>query len=323
MLDQYGRKIDYLRISVTDRCNLRCRYCMPEPVSAVQHADILRYEEILRICRAAAELGITKFKVTGGEPLVRAGCVDFITALKAKPGTEQVTLTTNGLLLEANLDALTEAGLDGVNISFDSPDNARFRRITGYTGDGADTLLHVLDACCAKGLKTKINAVLLEETEADAPALAAIAAKLPVDVRFIELMPIGFGTTMKRVSPEDILTALQERWPDLAPTDERRGNGPAHYYKSAVLLGRIGFIDAVSHKFCAECNRVRLTSTGQLKPCLCYADSADLRALIRGGCTDGELREALRAAVYAKPRAHCFDTNDIITEKHMMSQIGG
>ena len=289
----------------------------------MQHADILRYEEILRICRAAAELGITKFKVTGGEPLVRAGCVDFITALKAQPGTEQVTLTTNGLLLEANLDALTEAGLDGVNISFDSPDNARFRRITGYTGDGADTLLHVLDACCAKGLKTKINAVLLEETETDAPALAAIAAKLPVDVRFIELMPIGFGTTMKRVSPEDILTALQERWPDLAPTDERRGNGPAHYYKSAALLGRIGFIDAVSHKFCAECNRVRLTSTGQLKPCLCYADSADLRALIRGGCTDGELREALRAAVYAKPRAHCFDTNDIITEKHMMSQIGG
>ena len=323
MLDQYGRKIDYLRISVTDRCNLRCRYCMPEPVSAVQHADILRYEEILRICREAAELGITKFKVTGGEPLVRAGCVDFITALKMQPGTEQVTLTTNGLLLEANLDALTEAGLDGVNISFDSPDNARFRRITGYTGDGADTLLHVLDACCAKGLKTKINAVLLEETETDAPALAAIAAKLPVDVRFIELMPIGFGTTMKRVSPEDILTALQEHWPDLAPTDEKRGNGPAHYYKSAALLGRIGFIDAVSHKFCAECNRVRLTSTGQLKPCLCYADSADLRALIRGGCTDGELREALRAAVYAKPRAHCFDTNDIITEKHMMSQIGG
>ena len=323
MLDQYGRKIDYLRISVTDRCNLRCRYCMPEPVSAVQHADILRYEEILRICRAAAELGITKFKVTGGEPLVRAGCVDFITALKAQPGTEQVTLTTNGLLLEANLDALTEAGLDGVNISFDSPDNARFRRITGYTGDGADTLLHVLDACCAKGLNTKINAVLLEETEADAPALAAIAAKLPVDVRFIELMPIGFGTAMKRVSPEDILAALKERWLDLAPTDEKRGNGPAHYYKSAALLGRIGFIDAVSHKFCAECNRVRLTSTGRLKPCLCYADSADLRALIRGGCTDDELKEALRAAVYAKPRAHCFGTDAAVTEKHMMSQIGG
>ena len=312
-----------MRISVTDRCNLRCRYCMPEPVDAVQHADILRYEEILRICRAAIELGITKFKVTGGEPLVRAGCTEFIAELKKQPGTQQVTLTTNGLLLEKNLDALADAGLDGVNISLDTTDNTRFQRITGYTGNGADTLLRVLEECCAKGLKTKINAVLLEETEADAPALAAIAAKLPVDVRFIELMPIGFGTTMKRVSPEDILTALQERWPDLAPTDEKRGNGPAHYYKSDLLLGRIGFIDAVSHKFCADCNRVRLTSTGQLKPCLCYADSADLRALIRGGCTDGELKEALRASVYAKPRAHCFDTNASITEKHAMSQIGG
>ena len=323
MLDQYGRKIDYLRISVTDRCNLRCRYCMPEPMAAVRHEDILRYEEILRICRAAAKLGITKFKVTGGEPLVRAGCTEFIAALKKQPGTEQVTLTTNGLLLEKNLDALTAAGLDGVNISLDTTDNVRFRSITGYTGDGADTLLRVLKACCANGLHAKINAVLLEETEADAPALAAIAAKLPVDVRFIELMPIGFGTAMKRVSPEDILAALKERWPDLTTTDEKRGNGPAHYYKSAALLGRIGFIDAVSHKFCAECNRVRLTSTGRLKPCLCYADSADLRALIRGGCTDDELKEALRAAVYAKPRAHCFGTDAAVTEKHMMSQIGG
>lgn len=323
MLDQYGRKIDYLRISVTDRCNLRCRYCMPEPMAAVRHEDILRYEEILRICRAAAKLGITKFKVTGGEPLVRAGCTEFIAALKKQPGTEQVTLTTNGLLLEKNLDALTAAGLDGVNISLDTTDNARFQSITGYIGDGADTLLRVLMECCAKGLKAKINAVLLEETEADAPALAAIAAKLPVDVRFIELMPIGFGTAMKRVSPEDILAALKERWPDLTTTDEKRGNGPAHYYKSAALLGRIGFIDAVSHKFCAECNRVRLTSTGRLKPCLCYADSADLRALIRGGCTDDELKEALRAAVYAKPRAHCFGTDAAVTEKHMMSQIGG
>lgn len=312
-----------MRISVTDRCNLRCRYCMPEPIDALGHGEILRYEEILRICRAAIELGITKFKVTGGEPLVRAGCTEFIAELKKQPGTQQVTLTTNGLLLEKNLDALADAGLDGVNISLDTTDNTRFQRITGYTGNGADTLLRVLEECCAKGLKTKINAVLLEETEADAPALAAIAETLPVDVRFIELMPIGFGTSMSRVSPEDILTALRERWPDLAPTDERRGNGPAHYYKSDLLLGRIGFIDAVSHKFCADCNRVRLTSTGQLKPCLCYADSADLRALIRGGCTDGELKEALRASVYAKPRAHCFDTNASITEKHAMSQIGG
>lgn len=325
MLDQYGRSIDYLRISVTDRCNLRCRYCMPEPVDAVQHADILRYEEILRICRAAIELGITKFKVTGGEPLVRAGCTEFIAELKKQPGTQQVTLTTNGLLLGKNLDALAAAGLDGINISLDSLNAERYTRISGHP-EGGELLKRIMQAvedACAMGLRTKLNAVLLEETEEDAPELAAIAEELPVDVRFIELMPIGFGTAMRRVSPDDILSALRKRWPDLAPTDERRGNGPAHYYKSDLLLGRIGFIDAVSHKFCAECNRVRLTSTGQLKPCLCYADSADLRTLIRGGCTDDELREALKISIYNKPRAHCFDTGAAVTERHAMSQIGG
>lgn len=142
-------------------------------------------------------------------------------------------------------------------------------------------------------------------------------------MRFIELMPIGFGTTMKRVSTDDILTVLRERWPDLAETDEKRGNGPAHYYKSGLLKGRIGFIDAVSHKFCSECNRVRLTSTGMLKPCLCYSDTTDLRALIRFECTDAELKSALESAVYLKPRAHCFDDGAQITEQHIMSQIGG
>ena len=314
-----------MRISVTDRCNLRCRYCMPEPIDALGHGEILRYEEILRICRAASELGIRKFKVTGGEPLVRADCVSFIAALKRQSGTEQVTLTTNGLLLGKNLDALAAAGLDGINISLDSLNAERYTRISGHP-EGAELLKRIMQAvedACAMGLRTKLNAVLLEETEEDAPELAATAEELPVDVRFIELMPIGFGTAMRRVSPDDILSALRKRWPDLAPTDERRGNGPAHYYKSDLLLGRIGFIDAVSHKFCADCNRVRLTSTGQLKPCLCYADSADLRTLIRGGCTDDELREALKISIYNKPRAHCFDTCAAVTERHAMSQIGG
>lgn len=314
-----------MRISVTDRCNLRCRYCMPEPIDALGHGEILRYEEILRICRAASELGIRKFKVTGGEPLVRADCVSFIAALKRQSGTEQVTLTTNGLLLGKNLDALAAAGLDGINISLDSLNAERYTRISGHP-EGAELLKRIMQTvedACAMGLRTKLNAVLLEETEEDAPEFAAIAEALPVDVRFIELMPIGFGTAMRRVSPDDILSALRKRWPDLAPTDERRGNGPAHYYKSDLLLGRIGFIDAVSHKFCADCNRVRLTSTGQLKPCLCYSDSADLRTLIRGGCTDDELREALKISIYNKPRAHCFDTGAAVTERHAMSQIGG
>lgn len=323
MLDQYQRRIDYLRISVTDRCNLRCRYCTPEPVDMVQHADILRYEEILRICRVAAKLGITKYKITGGEPLVRKDCTQLILALKAQPGTEQVTLTTNGLLLPQALDALAGAGVDGINISLDTTDNVCYRQITGYASEGADAVLRAVEACCRMKIPTKLNAVLLEQTAADAPRLAAIAEKLPVDVRFIELMPIGFGTTMKRVAPEAVVDALRRTWPDLHPTDEKRGNGPAHYFESNALLGRIGFIDAVSHKFCSECNRVRLTSTGQLKPCLCYADSTDLRRLIRSGCTDGELEQALADAVYNKPRAHCFDSAARITEYHIMSQIGG
>ena len=323
MLDQYGRRIDYLRISITDRCNLHCRYCMPSNVDRVHHEDILRYEEILRICRAAARLGITKFKVTGGEPLVRAGCADFISALKAQSGTEQVTLTTNGLLLERNLDALIAAGIDCVNVSLDTLDDARYARLTGCTAHGAGDVVRAVEECCRRGVRTKVNAVLLPETRDEAVSLAALAARLPVDVRFIELMPIGCGAGMERVSPDEVLNRLRRVWTDLAPTDERRGNGPAHYYAGAALLGRIGFIDAVSHKFCAECNRARLTSTGRLKPCLCYADSADLRALLRCGATDEELLYAIERTIYNKPRAHCFDTGAGITERHIMSQIGG
>ena len=323
MLDQFNRPIDYLRISVTDRCNLRCRYCMPEGAVYESHEAILRYEEILRICRAATELGITKFKVTGGEPLVRKGCAELVASLKALPGAEQVTLTTNGLLLGEQLDALCAAGLDAVNLSLDTLDEEKFRRITGFSGFRPEDALALLRRCCDRGLRTKINAVLLPENRDEVCALAAIAAALPVDVRFIELMPIGFGDRLERVDPDAALEELKKRWPDLCATDERRGNGPARYYASEALLGRIGFIDAVSHRFCESCNRVRLTSTGQLKPCLCYDSTADLRALLRGGCSDEELKTALRDGIFRKPRAHSFDLPQEITERRIMSQIGG
>ena len=323
MLDQYGRRIDYLRISITDRCNLHCRYCTPDTAECARQEDTLSYDEMLRICRAAVRLGITKFKVTGGEPLVRAGCAEFISALKAQPGTQEVTLTTNGLLLEKNLDALAAAGVDGVNVSLDTPDEARYARLTGCTAQGAGDVMRAIDACCRRGIRTKVNAVLLPETYGDAVSLASIAARLPVDVRFIELMPIGHGAGMARVSPDEVLIELRRVWADLTPTDERRGNGPAHYYASAALSGRIGFIDAVSHKFCAGCNRARLTGTGQLKPCLCYDTAADLRALLRGGAADDALLSAMERTIFNKPRAHCFDTGAPVTERHIMSQIGG
>ncbi|MCD8341559.1 MAG: GTP 3',8-cyclase MoaA [Clostridiales bacterium] len=323
MTDQYGRAIDYMRISVTDRCNLRCQYCMPDGVALTPHSEILTYEELLRVAAQAVALGVTKFKVTGGEPLVRKGCVDFVGRLKALPGVEQVTMTTNGLLLSKQLEALAAVGLDAVNISLDTVDNEKYCRLTGYHGQALPQLMALLEQCVAHGMRTKVNVVLLEENRDELPALAAIAQRLPVDVRFIELMPIGYGASASGFSPDRALETLQGRWPDLAPVSERRGNGPAHYYASASLLGRIGLIDAVSHTFCAACNRVRLTSTGLLKPCLCYETSTDLKAILRGGGSDAALREALRQAIYAKSRAHCFARREDITEQKGMSQIGG
>ena len=323
MIDQFGRTIDYMRISITDRCNLRCIYCMPSGCEALLHEDILRFEEIQRVCRAAVSLGITKFKITGGEPLVRKGCVSLVRELKQTPGVEQVTLTTNGVLLGEQLDALTDAGLDAVNISIDSLDPARCRAIAGSTAIDPETFMKLLNLCVEHGLRTKTNSVLLPENREDLIPIASIARTLPVDVRFIELMPIGFGGTLRPESPDAALARLREVWSDLTETGEKRGNGPAHYYKSELLLGHIGFIDAVSHKFCASCNRVRLTSTGLLKPCLCFDAMLDIRALLRFGCSDEELTEALKNVIYQKPRAHCFDEQAQITERRLMSQIGG
>lgn len=323
MLDQYGRRIDYLRISITDRCNLRCKYCMPNGIVQTPHSAILTYEEILRVARQAALLGITKFKVTGGEPLARIGCVGFVESLKATPGVEQVTMTTNGLLLPEVLKPLIAAGLDAVNISLDTLDAEKYRRLTGFSGSAISVLTSLLQSCVEYKLRVKVNAVLLEENREELPELAALAQTLPVDVRFIELMPIGMGAAMRGASPDGALAALTRRWPDLHPVEERRGNGPAHYYASRELLGRIGFIDAVSHSFCQGCNRVRLTSTGLLKPCLCYGTGTDLRGLLRGGGSDAQLKAAVEQTVFAKPRAHCFAAPGSITEHRGMSQIGG
>lgn len=323
MLDQFGRSINYLRISITDRCNLRCRYCMPDGVKLVTHGELLRYEELLHIAKLAISLGITRFKITGGEPLARRNCVDFIAKLKALPGTEQVTMTTNGILLDSCLDELLSAGLDGVNISLDTMEPSQYQSLTGNCLKSVPDFMALLRRCTQQGLHTKINAVLLEETREDILSLASLAAQLPVDVRFIELMPIGEGVFTPGFSPDAALELLKKQWPDLHPTAERRGNGPAHYYASDALRGKIGVIDAVSHSFCNQCNRVRLTSTGQLKPCLCYDTAVDLRTVLRSGASDDTLQTVMEQAIFAKPRAHCFSSRNEITEYKGMSQIGG
>lgn len=325
MRDRWGRTIDYLRLSLTDRCNLRCRYCMPDDVESVGHDAVLRYEEMMAVCRAAVALGINRFKITGGEPLVRKGAVDFMKALKSLSGVRSVTMTTNGLLLKEALPALTALGIDGINISVDTLDGDQYARLTG--GGDLSVVLSALDAAADLGVNVKVNAVLLAETKHQIVKLAGLARRRPIDVRFIELMPIGFGTTLSGLTREDCLEILGGVYPDLTPTDEVHGNGPADYYKSRGLCGRIGFIAANTHAFCASCNRLRLTSTGFLKPCLCYDEGVDLRRIIRSGQskaeTESSLVEALAQAVYEKPAKHCFGEQTEISEHKTMNQIGG
>lgn len=323
MIDALGRNIRYLRLSITDRCNLRCAYCMPKGVVPLRHEDILTYEEMLAVCRTAASLGIDAVKVTGGEPLVRKGCVDFIRRLKELKGIRQVTLTTNGTLLRDALEPLHEIGVDGINISIDSLDPDVFAGITGAERSALPQVLATLERSAALGIPTKVNAVLTQAAMPALPEVLALARRLPVDVRLIELMPIGEG---KRIPPVPMATALNlclELFPDLHPIAARRGNGPARYFDAKGLKGKIGLIDAVSHQFCAGCNRVRLTSAGLLKPCLGSREGTELRPLLRGGATAEELRRAMADCIYRKPAAHSFACPAETAENEPMNRIGG
>ena len=322
MRDSYGRSIDYLRISVTDRCNLRCVYCMPEDgVEWLPHARILRYEDYLRLCRIFVSLGITKFKITGGEPLVRKGVADFISALKGIDGVQSVTLTTNGVDLKAQLPALLAAGVDGINLSLDTLDRGRFCERTRR--DALPQVLEGLEAALAvPELNLKLNCVSMAGAEEDWLALAALAKEHPVTVRFIELMPIGMGSGERPTTEAEVSAVLQAAFGTLTPYDAPLGNGPAHYFSLPDFRGKIGFISAVSHAFCDHCNRVRLTASGYLKTCLQYDVGADLSALLQQ--PDEVIRAAVEEAVGRKPVSHQFQTSAVENgETRIMSQIGG
>ena len=326
MLDRFGRSIDYMRVSITDRCNLRCRYCMPEGVELLPMRSILTYEEIREICAAAAELGIRKLKVTGGEPLVRLGCPDLIRTLKSVPGIEQVTLTTNGVLLGRYLPALVEAGLDAVNISLDTLDRERYAAITGR--DELTSVLDSVDAALASPLRVKLNAVLQKGVNDDEwLSLAGLARDRALDVRFIEMMPIGLGKQIEGMANTLLREELLRRFPELEEDTSVHGNGPAAYVRIPGWKGGVGFISAIHGRFCGECNRLRLTSQGGLKPCLCYGDVTDLMPLLRGETAGEEraalLRSALENAIWNKPKQHCFEELESITEKGRMARIGG
>ena len=322
MFDSTRREIHYLRLSVTDLCNLRCRYCMPDGVEKLEREAVLTYEEFLRLAALFAQCGIDTVRVTGGEPLVRKNVAQLVAGLKDIPGIRKVTMTTNGILLAHQLPALLAAGLDSVNISLDTLRPEVFRQITAR--DEFAAVQAGLQAALESGIPVKLNCVpQAGVNEGELEDLAALAENRPLQVRFIEMMPIGYGAAMPCISGPEMRQRFARRWPELQPlTEAAFGDGPAVYYTVPGWQGSIGFIAAVHGKFCASCNRVRLTSQGFLRPCLASEAGRDLRALLRSGADDTQLLAAIRETIWAKPRDHHFEDSSMPATRGMY-RIGG
>ena len=355
MNDKHGRTIEYMRISVTDRCNLRCVHCMPRGgVTPLNHADILRYEEIAAVAQEAAKLGIRKLRITGGEPLVRPQLHRLVAMLKGIPGIDAVLLTSNGVLLKEQLPQLLEAGLDGVNISLNAMERDAYLAFTGRDEfERAMEGLHAALAC--PNLTVKVNCVLTEGREEQLLKLATLARDTRAAVRFIELMPIGMGARGKGLARNDMLKLLSDAFgqaifaesedcsspkachpspsashvsqPCASPTvqhPERKDapQGPAVHCRFAGFRSEIGLISALSERFCARCNRIRLTADGKLKSCLAYPAEEDARSLLRGGADSKALQAALICCIENKPLHHPFGLSKP-QEERLMSQIGG
>lgn len=323
MLDRYGRVINYLRISVTDRCNLRCCYCMPEGVQDAGMKNILTFEEIREIVRTGVSLGITHIRITGGEPLVRKGCVDLIRGIREIPGVETITMTTNGVLLGNYGKQLKESGVDGVNISLDTLDPEEFYKITGKRE--LQEVLAGIRAVKTAGLPVKLNAV--NRKELDPIPLVRYAQEENLPLRFIEMMPVGYGKKYVGRSNEELRETLEAVCGKAECMTNRKelsrmGSGPAVYYQFSDLKVPVGFISAIHGKFCDTCNRVRLTAEGYLKLCLCYDEGEDLRRVLREGEKEN-LRTIMEQTIFRKPAAHCFEHPAEMTETHEMVKIGG
>lgn len=327
MKDIYKRKIDYIRISITDRCNLRCVYCMPETgINLIKHEDVLSYEEIIRLCRLFSKLGISKVKITGGEPLVRKDVHKLIKSIKEIDGIENVTLTTNGILLEEQIEDLVKAGLDAVNISIDTLKENTYRELTRI-GDVNKVINGIRKCLEYPDLKVKINCVPIKgRNEDEIIDLIKLCKDEDLSIRFIEMMPIGLGKDMQGLNDEEVISMIEKNIGKLTPYSGKMGNGPSNYYSLEGYKGKIGFISAVNHKFCDTCNRVRLTCEGFLKACLQYDIGTDLRKMIRNGSSDDEILEAIKSTIYNKPESHNFKlikNEEEKVEHRGMSQIGG
>ncbi|MHC1748176.1 MAG: GTP 3',8-cyclase MoaA [Cellulosilyticaceae bacterium] len=327
MRDLYNRQIDYLRISITECCNLRCTYCMPDPVCVTQDkTNQMSFDEIIKLATSAAKIGIKKIKITGGEPLLRSDVYDLIRKIKCIPGIEIVTLTTNGVLLSRNIEKLVAAKLDGINISLDTLNPNEYKNLTG--SDVLSCVLEGIEAAVKAGIsKIKINTVAIGELNRDElTTIVKLAEHEAIHVRFIELMPIGYGKTFTPISKEVILKRLEMEYGKLEPCCENLGNGPATYYSIEGFKGKVGFISAVSHAFCEQCNRIRVTADGYLKLCLHYNEGVDLKPYLAPEVSEECLASVIKNAIQTKPQRHSFNESikDLSKiENKRMSQIGG
>jgi cyclic pyranopterin phosphate synthase len=330
MIDRYDRKIDYLRVSITDRCNLRCTYCMPkEGLSLIGHDDTLRYEEILRIIGIAAQQGITKVRITGGEPLVRRGVTEFIASLRTIPELRDVSLTTNGILLEAYAERLFAAGIRRINISLDSLKAGRYAEIT--RGGDIQSVFEGIRKVRQIGFSPiKINIVAIRGVNDDEILdFARLTLEDPYQIRFIELMPLGHAGIENngRYISNSVIMERIAALGELEPVDGggTGSAGPARLYRLAGGAGQIGFISPVSRHFCQSCNRLRLTADGHLRACLLSDDETDLKGLLQTGASDDQIGALIRKAIAGKPRQHGLACDEGLIKKCMreMPAIGG
>jgi len=333
--DPFNRPINYLRISVTDRCNLRCVYCLPpEGVNLLPQGEILSYEEIARVAALAAQLGINKVRITGGEPLVRARLRELVALLAGIRGIDDISLTTNGILLKEFAAELKQAGLKRVNVSLDSLNRDRFERITRY--NKLDAVLQGIEAAKGCGLNPiKVNMVVMRDINDDEVMdFARLTISQGWHVRFIELMPFvtdnppdGHSVAGKVnlhpgfVSADEVKERLNELG-SLEPSLPITGNGPARYYRFSDASGTVGFIAPISQHFCFSCNRLRLTAEGKLRPCLLDDREVDLHQPLRNGSSDQELKKVITEAIQTKPQKHGL-TRGRVSKKRLMSQVGG
>lgn len=323
--DRFGRNIHYLRISLTDRCNLRCVYCMPEDMKFRPRAELMQDAELLQLVRLFTELGFDKFRLTGGEPTVRANVVEIVRGIAQTPGVRSLSMTTNGLLLRQLAAPLAEAGLQRVNVSIDTLDPVKFKRLTRW-GAVEDVWDGIQAAEAAGLLPMKLNAVIVRGyNEDDVVDLAALTLYHDWQMRFIEMMPFGDVAEFQQaqvITAQQMRDKIESKLGALAPVDGGRLDGEARLYRLAEGLGDVGFISSVTEPFCASCTRARLTADGKLRMCLLREYEMDLLTPLRAGATVDDLKALIVKAVYHKPWGHGLAHN-IVPMNRVMSEIGG